>query len=226
MRSRPGEVRRGGAEGPRGFVFELSAGHLSLDFANTIDGRRRAHPRELLTDYGRLLAWGRQAGVLSREQVLLCGRAAARSPRVAAGALRRARALREALFALFSANAHGRAVPPAALAALNAALPRSLSPLRLVRAGRRFDWVRGDGTPDLDGVLHVVAHAAADLLTSGPLDRVRECASPTCAWLFLDQSRNATRRWCDMSVCGNRAKARRHYRRATTARRRGAPTAR
>ena len=52
---------------------------------------------------------------------------------------------------------------------------------------------------------------ASDLLTSTDLDRVRECSGDTCSWLFLDRSRNRSRRWCDMADCGNRAKARRHY---------------
>ena len=145
---------------------------------------------------------------------------AARRPAAAARALRRAVALREVLFGVFSAVAHGRDVPPAALAALNAALPGALSSLRVVREGRRYAFVRPGAEPDLDAVLHPVVHAAADLLASGPLERVRECAAPACAWLFLDQSRNGSRRWCDMSVCGNRAKARRHYRRVRSADRR------
>ncbi len=218
MRSRPGEARRGGAEGPGGFVFELTGANLALDFANTLGDRPTPRPRERLADYGRLLAWGRQTGVLSREQSLRLARSAARRPAAAARALRRATALRETLFAAFSAVARGREVPPAALADLNAALPGALAALRVVREGRRYAWTRSGGEPDLDVVLHAVAHAAADLLASGPLERVRECPGRGCAWLFLDQSRNGTRRWCDMSVCGNRAKARRHYRRVRRAR--------
>jgi len=53
-----------------------------------------------------------------------------------------------------------------------------------------------------------------DLLTSDRLSAVRECAADDCAWLFLDESRNRSRRWCDMKVCGNRQKARLHYHRS------------
>jgi predicted RNA-binding Zn ribbon-like protein len=225
MRSRPGEVRRGGREGPRGFVFELSAGRLCLDFANTLDERPTAHPRELLTDHGGLTAWGRQAAVLSREQALRAAQGAARRPAAAARALRRARALREMLFAVFSAVAHGRGVPPSALEALNAALPAALAPLRVAREGRRFVWAQSGAAPDLDAIGRAVARDAADLLTSGPLERVRECSGASCAWLFLDRSRNGTRRWCDMSVCGNRAKAQRHHRRTQAEAPRRAPRA-
>ena len=63
-------------------------------------------------------------------------------------------------------------------------------------------------------MLWPVAWSAAELLAQGPLERIRECpGQDTCGWLFLDLSKNASRRWCDMRVCGNRAKARRHYER-------------
>jgi len=65
-----------------------------------------------------------------------------------------------------------------------------------------------------------VVHDAAGLLTSEKLDRVEECADDRCGWLFLDVSRNRSRRWCAMEDCGNRAKARRHYKRKRAVRRR------
>src|ERR671930_579256 len=78
------------------------------------------------------------------------------------------------------------------------------------RIANGFAWVADD-------VLAPVVWSAAELLTSGPLERVRECpGDDTCGWLFLDTSRNGSRRWCDMRTCGNRAKARRYYRRAST----------
>jgi predicted RNA-binding Zn ribbon-like protein len=62
-------------------------------------------------------------------------------------------------------------------------------------------------------MLWPIASSAADLLTSERLKKVRLCEAKTCTWLFLDESRNHSRRWCDMKVCGNREKARRHYQR-------------
>ena len=66
----------------------------------------------------------------------------------------------------------------------------------------------------LDRPLWPVLRSAAALLTSDDIARIRECAAERCAWLFIDHSRNRSRRWCDMRDCGNRAKARRHYARA------------
>jgi predicted RNA-binding Zn ribbon-like protein len=72
----------------------------------------------------------------------------------------------------------------------------------------------GERSPPLDRPLWTLARAAGDLLTGPELARVRRCGSATCASMFLDTSRNGSRRWCDMETCGNRAKARRHYSRA------------
>lgn len=76
------------------------------------------------------------------------------------------------------------------------------------------------GEENASPILAPVVRAAAELLTSADAARVRECDLETCSWLFLDRSKNGTRRWCDMSVCGNRAKARRHYARERKAARR------
>jgi len=75
-----------------------------------------------------------------------------------------------------------------------------------------FVWAwRRSPRPDLNRVLWLVVWTAAELLTSSEIERIRRCAGSGCAWLFIDRSKNQTRRWCDMSVCGNRIKARRHY---------------
>jgi predicted RNA-binding Zn ribbon-like protein len=195
-------------------VFDLSGGRPCLDFANTVSDRPEA-PKERLRAYGDLVAWARQSGLLdpARAQELL--RQASRHPAEAEAALERARALRERLFELFAAAAAGQRPPAEALAALNAALPAALSHRRLARGsegGFRWEWDRPAGA--LDAMLWPVVHSAAALLASDELSALRECAADSCAWLFLDHSRNHSRRWCDMKVCGNRTKARRHYERA------------
>ena len=158
--------------------------------------------------------------------------AARRRPSAAAAALRRARALREALFAIFSSIAGGDIPRAADLETLNDELAHALRHARLVigqGSGRarsrsvhgkhvryRYGW--GGTSDDLERVLWPVARSAADLLTDDRLSRVRECDAGNCAWLFLDTSRNRSRRWCDMTVCGNREKALRHYRRTRRSR--------
>jgi predicted RNA-binding Zn ribbon-like protein len=121
--------------------------------------------------------------------------------------------LREALYGIFSALAHGRSVREQDLACLNQALREALPNLRLDLHGKSLVWHwRQDGTA-LTSPLWPIARAAADLLTTESQAPVRECAGAQCAWLFLDCSRGRSRRWCSMASCGNRAKARRHYHR-------------
>lgn len=181
-----------------------------LDFVNTVEGRSSASPRERLASYADLLDWARQAGLLGGGQARALASEARGHPRRAEAAVTRGRALREALFGIFSAAAGGRDPAPADVGTLNAALSRALARRRLGIAGGRAAWAWDEGAAALDRPLWPVAVAAAELLVSPALERVRECASDGCAWLFLDHSRNRSRRWCDMAVCGNRDKARRH----------------
>jgi predicted RNA-binding Zn ribbon-like protein len=206
-------VKGGGRSTPDGWLFELTGGRLCLDLANTIEGRERPQPKELLESYDDLLSWSEQAGVLAPGEVRRLRRLAARNPRQARSVLERARRVREAIYGIFSAVAAGRAPSAPALDALNDALPEALRRLRVVHSGAKYGWGWDGGEEALDRMLWPVVRSAADLLTSEERERVRECAAETCAWLFLDESRNRSRRWCDMSVCGNRDKARRHYRR-------------
>jgi predicted RNA-binding Zn ribbon-like protein len=201
-----------------GFHFELDGGHEALDFANTISRREAPEDsRDRLTHYGRLVTWGVEAKLVTTKEAERLRAEAAARPRAAVAALRRAVAVREAIFSLFVAIARGERAPAGALDALNAALPESLSTLRVGSERDGFGWRFDHDDADLAPMLAPVVRAAANLLTSADLARVRECQSDTCFWLFLDGSKNGTRRWCDMKVCGNRAKARRHYRREKSA---------
>ncbi|MGE5584001.1 MAG: CGNR zinc finger domain-containing protein [Bacillota bacterium] len=192
--------------------LDLIGGRLCLDFANTVDWHASDHPREWLTNYPDLVAWSRHAGALTEAQAQDLARAAEHRSDEAASVLERAITLREAMYRIFSAIV-ARGEPKATdLAALNSALARALTHLRIAPAGESFAW-EWTGEDELDRMLWPVVWSAAELLVSGDLERVRECPGDGCGWLFLDTSRNRTRKWCSMDSCGNRAKARRHYRR-------------
>ena len=197
-----------------GHRFEISGGHPALDFTNTVS--RRSDPeenREGFTSYGRLISWSLQAGLLTAREAERLRAEAGRRPRAATAALRRATALREAIFELFVAIARGERAPAAALDVVNGALPGALASLRLGPERDGFGWRFAPDETELAPMLAPIVRCAADLLTGADRARVRECGSDTCFWLFIDHSKNGTRRWCDMKVCGNRAKARRHYQR-------------
>jgi predicted RNA-binding Zn ribbon-like protein len=193
--------------------LKLLGGRLSLDYCNTVDWRTSAQPEELLTSYDDLVAWGQHTDSLTREHARLLLTEALRRPRDARAVLSRAIRLREAVYGVFLAVAHGLYPDPADLAALNAKLSDMLARSKVVQTGAGFAWEWAGAEHALDRLLWPVVHDAADLLISGDLDRIRECAGTGCGWLFLDQSRNRSRRWCAMDDCGNRAKARRHYER-------------
>ena len=197
------------ADRPR---FEITGGALCLDLTNTVDNRPTT-PTEGLRTYADLVAWAEQAGVLTADEGDALRAESARRPADAAAALSVARELREALHAIFAAAARRAPAPAAALALVNAALPPALARREVRPAGEGYTWVWKRTNAELDDVLAPVVESAAALLTSPDLSRVRECESETCGWLFIDRSRNRSRRWCDMTVCGNRAKVRRHYQR-------------
>lgn len=195
-------------------LFELSGGHPALDFTNTVDNRPAPRRQELLHSSFDLIAWSRQAGLLSPRQAVELARQARRTPARAGAVFRRAVALREALYESLSARAAGRTAPPGALATINAFLPAVLRRSRLVRTNGDFRWEFSGSPTDFERLLWAIGRVVADFLTSDDLAQVRECAAGDCGWLFLDHSRNRSRRWCNMRVCGNRDKVRRFRRRS------------
>ncbi len=187
------------------------AGNLALDFVNSVQSWDGAQALgDHWSSYEDLLAWGEAAAALTAREARQLKAEAAGKPREAARVLSRATTLRERLHRLFAAVAVGARVDPADLETLNAAYRGVLAHRQLVDAGEGIAW-RWDDTPALERVLWPVLLAAVDLATSDRLSRVRECGGERCGWLFLDETKNRSRRWCEMSVCGNRAKARRHY---------------
>jgi predicted RNA-binding Zn ribbon-like protein len=188
------------------------AGKLCLDFANTVDWHRSDRPSDRLTGYAHLVSWAQAQGLLGESESRRLLDRAARHPRQGEAVLRRARALREAIYHIFTAPGLGRRVDPQNLQVLNANLSEAMSRARLEDQGEHFGWGWQTEDDDLDRILWPVARSAADLLVSEDRQRVGQCADDRgCGWLFFDASRNHSRRWCSMDGCGNRAKAKRHY---------------
>lgn len=204
-----------GPAGEWGEVFDLSGGELCLDLANTLSLQSGDH----LPVYPALVAWARQSGVVAADQAARLLAEARRRPAEAEAVLARARALRGVIFRLFSAVARGGRPDPADLEALNAELSTALARARVLATPDGYAWGWDDDPAALDRVLWPVARAAAELLASGErLASVKQCGARDCAWLFLDTSKNRSRQWCDMRVCGNREKARRFQERRRMAR--------
>jgi predicted RNA-binding Zn ribbon-like protein len=195
--------------------FQLVAGHLALDFANTLDYRYDPDRLiDLLPSYERFLAFCRQSGVITAAQMrkLLDGLSEFDSQRV----LQEVIDFREALYFLILSAVHGRRPDESHLRALNGFLSEARAVDEIVWHKRGFVRSLRDVTERPDGPLRQVVDAAVVLMTSSDIFNVRECSEKTCRWFFLDRSRNHSRRWCDMQLCGNRSKARQFYARTRT----------
>lgn len=187
--------------------FKLNAEHVALDLVNTLDDRFVPDgPRELLPSYPELVRFCRQAGLLTHAEATRLNALPAASQNAA---LREALTLREMLARICYGWLEGK--PPAAedRRALERWAARCIEHRELRWRGGRlvWEWKPLHGQADAPALL--LAQQALDLLTAGDPPRLHACASGTCRWLFLDTSRNRTRRWCNMKTCGNREKARR-----------------
>lgn len=185
-------------------------GSIAVDFTRT-----RSTGRDRLPDYAALLAWAERAEVLARASAARLGKVAAAHPRRAERVHAEALGLRDAVYRILSAASDGRPAPDEDLAVLNSALRRGAVHRLLTKGEDGYEWrFERPSEDDLAAPLWAVAHSAAELLTSDWLERVGVCAADTCRWLFIDESRNRSRRWCDMSDCGTREKVRRFRARA------------
>lgn len=195
-------------------AFDLSGGHPALDLVNTLDNRFSPGPAELLDSYQDLLRFMTQSRLLDASQVRLLARAGKSTP--AARVLRAVRELRETLATILYGMLDGRAPRPAELRSLQGYIQAAGRHRELVwgssatvESGAGAHWQWGRFAEDCELPVWILAQAAAELVLSSSLQRVRACDADTCRWLFLDTSKNGSRRWCNMRVCGNRMKARR-----------------
>ncbi len=191
--------------------WELRGGVACLDFANTVGWRASERPVEYLNRYPDLLSWCVSAGLLDGTEAEALGRRAELEPEAARVVLTRTVGLREAIYRVFSAAAGGEDPSPSDLEVLNGELSAALARLRLTAEAGGFGWGWSGDDAALERPLWSVARSAAELLTSEELRRVKVCMGEACGWLFLDESRNRSRRWCDSRDCGNRARVRRYY---------------
>jgi predicted RNA-binding Zn ribbon-like protein len=198
--------------------MRLIARRLCLDFVNTVGGRvsRRTggHLRDYadgvvqdrIAGYEDLLAWSRLAGSIPKNEASRLRRRAALHPRDAAAALARAVDLREALYRIFKSCVEGWPPRQSDIDTLRAELSIARSHERLARSAGNFVWLWEDQRHPLDRVLWPVSRSAADMLTSADLSRIRQCERRDCGGIFLDTTRNRSRRWCDLCSCGRMPK--------------------
>lgn len=194
---------------PAQMPFQLVAGDAALNLVNTLDNRFRQNgAEELLASYDALLRFTSQSGLLSERQAKKLKRLPA-SETARAEVLNQVKELRETMAAIAYAQLEGKDLPARALVTLEKYFKQADSRRHLAADQLQVAWNWRDLDRQIAAPLWLLAQTAADFLLSGRPSQLRCCASDTCRWLFVDTSKNHTRRWCDMKVCGNRMKARR-----------------
>ena len=182
-------------------------GDLSLDFVNTVHDRHEEPLRNLLQNYLDLVTWIHFADAISNSQKQRLLRIGRENQGKADQIYKDALQLREAFYKFVVSLIIQDEAPPTNIQLINQWLSRAFSNLELAQLDNRFvlDWKTENF--ELESVLWPIIRAFADLITSEDLNRIKQCSN--CGYLFVDNSKNKSRRWCSMEICGNRVKARR-----------------
>lgn len=194
-------------------LYDSSGGNLSLNFLNTLAGRSRPHPAEQLRSYAEFLDWCQEAGLVEPGERRELATWARREPRLALFALEQVRAVREAIYGILSALMAGEAPSEEDKAHFSSFLREALQARTIQVEGPHPRWAWRSPTEQPVAPLYPVLYAAAELFASDDLARVRTCANLSCGRVFLDHSRNQSRKWCISTDCGNRERVRAYYRR-------------
>jgi predicted RNA-binding Zn ribbon-like protein len=187
-------------------------GDLSLDFVNSVHDRHEEPLRNLLQNYLDLVTWIHSADAINNSQKESLLKKGWENQTKANQVYKDAIQLREALYDLFINMINREDVSPVNMQMINQWLSRAFSNLELTRLNSHFvlDW--NDENFELESVIWPIIRSFSDLITSEDRKRIKQCGN--CGYLFVDNSKNRSRRWCSMEICGNRVKARRHARKA------------
>lgn len=192
-----------------GHTFQLVGGHPATDFINTLDWRfRESGAEELLKRFTDLVRFMMQSKLISPVQ----GRRLVNTvdDRSAERTLKTARMLRESLADFFYARLDGRQPSSHCISRLQEYFQDARAHQKLVWKKGRVEWTWNE-EDKANLPVHMLSSRASDLIMSTHLADIRACCNPECQWIFVDVSKNHTRRWCSMKICGNRMKARRFY---------------
>jgi predicted RNA-binding Zn ribbon-like protein len=183
---------------------------LCIDFANTRYWRG-SEPVETVHDFAEMVRWCDTNAMLEREVAERALQWSEKHSRNAAAIFADAIALRETIYRICFAMADGKTPEARDVAAINAALGHAPERRVLAHREKTFGWRIDRDSFSAPGLLAPVLWSAGDLIVSPEVGRLRHCLNHQCGWLFMDDSKNGSRRWCSMQSCGNRAKAHRHY---------------
>jgi predicted RNA-binding Zn ribbon-like protein len=187
----------------------LIGDNLALDFANTESGRGSPEHQNHLREAAHVVKWLMHANALPAADADWLGKRVSERADLAVDLLAQAIELREAIQSVGAALGRGAEPPHSGLAALSALHGRFVAKAKLAPGAPTCRWLWSVRAAPVEAALGPIALAAVRLFTEGDFHRIRECGGHACGWLFYDLSKNNRRRWCEMEVCGNRAKQRR-----------------
>jgi predicted RNA-binding Zn ribbon-like protein len=194
--------------------YQGKAGRVCLDFANTVEWHASDSPQDTLHSFADLADWAHKVGLLTKPETQGLLRGAEANPAQAERVLRRAIQLREAVYRIFVSLSKGKKPADLDMDELNKSLSTICDGARIRQSVRGFEWEWNVDRNSPDFPVAMVALSAAELLVSEDRERVGQCADERgCGWLFLDTSKNHSRRWCDSKDCGNRERQHRYYER-------------
>ena len=191
----------------RASSLALIGGHAALNFSNTVGWHAGPDRIESLASYQDLLDWSVHAGVLTGPDAASLARQAGKHPVAARQALAYAIRARELIFRTFTSVAQDNSPAGSDLEQLHAAWLDALE--HAIAAWSDGLIISFAGSGDLRRPVYPLVLDAVDLLRSPDRARVRQCANDPCGWLFVDRSKNQSRRWCSSGDCGNEIRVRR-----------------
>jgi predicted RNA-binding Zn ribbon-like protein len=192
--------------------WDYGSGHRALDFVNTMDWHLSEHPKDRLRSYADFTDWALQGKVISAAQKRALDAEALAHPRQAEKALEEVRHFRDALQRVFDAQAVDTKADPTDLELIKNHYAQAATRASFEISGDEVALSWPEVSRELDYPLSELAWISMGLLLSDKRKMVGQCADERgCGFLFLDTSKNHSRRWCSMESCGNRAKAKRHY---------------
>jgi len=188
-------------------TLSLVAGKLALDFTNTESGRGGGEHLDHLQEAADLVEWAAHAKIFGENDAALARRMIKDQTKLARYLIARGRFLRETIYQINSNVVAGKPQAKKLLHSLSATHADMLATATLTPHGDHYEWAWHPRFELTAAILGPITLSALNLLLDADLSRIKQCRGNHCGWLFYDSTKNKSRHWCDMSVCGNRAKA-------------------
>lgn len=201
--------------------FDLTAGFLCLDFANTLNKRLSSSPEDKLRGYDELVTFGKHTGVFSHSESRKLLHEGRRDKTEASRLFKQAVDLREMIFRILAAVVAGHEVSETDASTFNDELQKLNASSLVAPSPGQVAWRWVEKSSGVDRLIGRIMRSAVEVLTSDDIESVKRCAAEKCCWLFMDRSRSRNRRWCEMRTCGSQHKSKAYYKRKSGARKHG-----